>query len=80
VIASGKASRILRGHSGDVLDLAWSPNSFLVSAGKDRSCRLWHPGRLGCVHVFAQPTPATSCSFHPFLENCFATGGEDGKV
>lgn len=78
----GRASRVMRGHNGDVVDLSWSPNAFLLSAGRDGSLRLWHPGRLGCVHLFpqiGQATP-TSCAFHPRLENSFATAGEDGKV
>lgn len=72
----------MRGHNGDVVDLSWSLNAFLLSAGRDGSLRLWHPARLGCVHLFPQTGSATptSCSFNPRLENSFATGGEDGKV
>lgn len=72
----------MRGHNGDVVDLSWSSNAFLLSAGRDGSLRLWHPGRLGCVHLFPQTGAAapTSCAFNPRLENSFATGGEDGKV
>ncbi|CAM9930579.1 unnamed protein product, partial [Laminaria digitata] len=82
LVIGGRASRVMRGHSGDVVDLSWSPNAFLLSAGRDGSLRLWHPGRLGCVHLFPQTGSATptSCAFHPRLENSFATAGEDGKV
>ena len=82
LVIGGRAARVMRGHNGDVVDLSWSPNQFLLSAGRDGSLRLWHPGRLGCVHLFPQTGAATptSCAFHPRLENSFATSGEDGKV
>lgn len=81
-MVGGRASRVMRGHIGDVVDLSWSPNAFLLSAGRDGSIRLWHPGRLGCVHLFLQDGQGspTSCAFHPRLENSFVTAGEDGKV
>jgi hypothetical protein len=44
--------RIFIGHEGEILDLAWSKGSFLLSCGMDRAVRIWHPQRDECLGVF----------------------------
>ncbi|KAI9229624.1 MAG: WD40-repeat-containing domain protein, partial [Piptocephalis tieghemiana] len=68
------------GHKGDVMDLAWSKNNFLLSASMDRSVRLWHVSRAACLYVFPHPDFVTSVSFHPKDDRCFLSGSIDGKM
>nr|VDD00337.1 unnamed protein product [Brassica oleracea] len=44
--------QVLHGHTGDVLDLAWSDSNFLLSASKDKTVRLWRVGCDECLHIF----------------------------
>jgi len=37
--------RIYVGHTGDVIDIAWSKSIFLLSASIDKTVRLWHVSR-----------------------------------
>ncbi|CAG7867815.1 unnamed protein product [Brassica rapa] len=44
--------QVLHGHTGDVLDLAWSDSNLLLSASKDKTVRLWRVGCDECLHIF----------------------------
>uniref|UniRef100_A0A0D3BDK5 Homeobox domain-containing protein n=1 Tax=Brassica oleracea var. oleracea TaxID=109376 RepID=A0A0D3BDK5_BRAOL len=44
--------QVLHGHTGDVLDLAWSDSNLLLSAAKDKTVRLWRVGCDECLHIF----------------------------
>ena len=46
-IESWRCAHTLRGHGGDVLDLAWSPNdAFLATASVDNTVIVWNGERL----------------------------------
>ena len=46
-IESWRCVHTLRGHSGDVLDLAWSPNdALLATASVDNTVIVWNGERL----------------------------------
>jgi WD40 repeat protein len=44
-LAAGKELRVLRGHAGFVLAVAFHPGGLLVSAGADGVVRVWEPAR-----------------------------------
>ncbi|KAJ3332076.1 hypothetical protein HDU76_001339 [Blyttiomyces sp. JEL0837] len=69
-----KPYRILRGHSGAILDLAWSRNNFLLSAAADRTVRLWHESRKECLCVFEHTDSVLAVKFHPIDDRFFASG------
>ncbi|KZV54485.1 hypothetical protein F511_18970 [Dorcoceras hygrometricum] len=68
------------GHSGDVLDLAWSSSNHLLSASKDKTLRLWQIGSDRCLGVFNHSNYVTCVQFNPKNENYFISGSIDGKV
>jgi WD40 repeat protein len=47
-----KPIREFEGHTGDVLDLSWSKNNFLLSSSMDKTVRLWHISRQECLCTF----------------------------
>ncbi|RKP14680.1 WD40-repeat-containing domain protein, partial [Piptocephalis cylindrospora] len=79
-IFSDEPMRRWEGHKGDVMDLAWSKNNFLLSASMDRTVRLWHVSRAACLYVFPHPDFVTSVSFHPKDDRCFLSGSIDGRM
>ncbi|WZY76078.1 hypothetical protein YC2023_022462 [Brassica napus] len=63
--------QVLHGHTGDVLDLAWSDSNLLLSASKDKTVRLWrvgcderrrklHDQQINDVHGSIRPPPSYS--------------------
>ena len=68
------------GHTGDVIDLSWSPSHFLLSASLDGTARLWHPSRPSALSVFHHPDYVTAVHFHPVDERCFLSACFDKKV
>ena len=44
--------REFEGHTGDILDLSWSKNNFLLSSSMDKTVRLWHVSRQECLCTF----------------------------
>ena len=45
--------KILRGHSGDVYDLSWNPESkYLISGSVDNCCMIWNIEKAKCVNRF----------------------------
>ncbi|XP_076956859.1 uncharacterized protein LOC143632168 [Bidens hawaiensis] len=87
VIFPPKVFRILEkpvhefyGHKGDVLDLSWSKDNFLLSSSVDETVRLWKVGNDACVKTFPHSNYVTCVQFHPANENYFISGSIDGKV
>ncbi|SPO20209.1 uncharacterized protein UTRI_00602_B [Ustilago trichophora] len=72
--------RIFAGHGGDVLDLSWSKNNFLLSCSSDKTAKLWHPNRSDCLCTFSTSAIVSSIDFHPTDDRFFVTGGLDGKL
>ncbi|XP_073141362.1 uncharacterized protein [Henckelia pumila] len=70
----------LKGHSGEILDLAWSPSNHLLSASTDKTVRLWKVGSDECLGVFHHCNYVTCVQFNPVDESCFISGSIDGKV
>ncbi|CAF2054422.1 BnaC06g02280D [Brassica napus] len=70
----------LYGHTGDVLDLAWSDSNLLLSASKDKTVRLWRVGCDECLHVFHHNNYVTCVQFNPVNKNIFISGSIDGKA
>ncbi|ESQ30624.1 hypothetical protein EUTSA_v10011347mg [Eutrema salsugineum] len=70
----------LCGHTGDVLDLAWSDSNLLLSASKDKTVRLWRIGSDQCLHIFHHNNYVTCVQFNPVNKNNFVSGSIDGKA
>ncbi|CAE5959674.1 unnamed protein product [Arabidopsis arenosa] len=70
----------LYGHTGDVLDLAWSDSNLLLSASKDKTVRLWRIGSDQCLHIFHHNNYVTCVEFNPVNKNNFISGSIDGKA
>ncbi|KAL6132210.1 PREDICTED: WD repeat-containing protein 44-like [Fragaria vesca subsp. vesca] len=68
------------GHGGEVLDLSWSRNNYLLSSSVDKTVRLWQVGCTDCVKVFAHSNYVTCVQFNPVDDNYFISGSIDGKV
>ncbi|XP_062074664.1 uncharacterized protein LOC133778676 [Humulus lupulus] len=69
-----------RGHSGDILDLSWSSQGFLLSSSTDKTVRLWQLGCNRCLRVFCHNNFVTCVDFNPLDDNYFISGSIDGKV
>ncbi|KAK3724341.1 hypothetical protein QZH41_010850 [Actinostola sp. cb2023] len=67
------------GHTGDVLDLSWSKNYFLLSSSMDKTVRLWHISRTECLCCFQHIDFVTAIVFHPRDDRYFLSGSLDGS-
>lgn len=67
-------------HTGDILDLSWSKNNFLLSSSMDRTVRLWHMSRPECLCTFKHNDFVTSISFHPRDDRFFLAGSLDATL
>lgn len=72
-----KPIREFRGHSGEILDLSWSKNNFLLSSSMDKEVRLWHISRQECLCAFKHKDFVTSIAFHPTDDRFFLAGSLD---
>jgi WD40 repeat protein len=72
--------QILKGHSGEILDLTWSANDFLLSASMDRTVRLWHYSRSEALGIFQHLDYVTSVAFHPRDPRLFVSGSLDCRL
>ncbi|KAH9217013.1 WD40-repeat-containing domain protein [Leptodontidium sp. 2 PMI_412] len=69
--------REFEGHTGDILDLSWSKNNFLLSSSMDKTVRLWHISRSECLCTFKHKDFVTSIAFHPRDDRFFLAGSLD---
>ncbi|XP_030462010.1 uncharacterized protein LOC115682021 isoform X1 [Syzygium oleosum] len=69
-----------RGHTSDVLQVAWSSSNKLLSSSKDNTVRLWKVGCDRCLDVFRHSNYVTCIQFNPLDENYFISGSIDGKA
>lgn len=69
-----------RGHRGEVLDLSWSNNNYLLSSSVDKTVRLWHVNHDHCLKVFSHSNYVTCIQFNPVDDDYFISGSIDGKV
>ena len=65
------------GHTGEVLDLSWSKNNFLLSSSMDKTVRLWHISRQECLCTFKHKDFVTRLAFHPRDDRFFLAGSLD---
>lgn len=72
--------RIYEGHTGDVIDLAWSKSNFILSASTDKTVRLWHITRNDCLQFFRHADIVTSVEFHPSHDRFFISGCFDRRL
>lgn len=75
-----KPIREFEGHTGDVLDLSWSKNNFLLSSSMDKTVRLWHVSRQECLCTFKHRDFVTSIAFHPKDDRFFLAGSLDSVL
>eukprot|EP00499_Haloplacidia_sp_CaronLabIsolate_P000230 CAMPEP_0196797354 /NCGR_PEP_ID=MMETSP1104-20130614/38599_1 /TAXON_ID=33652 /ORGANISM="Cafeteria sp., Strain Caron Lab Isolate" /LENGTH=849 /DNA_ID=CAMNT_0042167759 /DNA_START=1 /DNA_END=2550 /DNA_ORIENTATION=- len=72
--------RTYKGHTHHVVDLAWSPTNFLLSASADKTVRLWHVSRSDCLCLFQHPDVVAGVDFHPSKDGFFLSGSFDKKL
>jgi WD40 repeat protein len=75
-----KPIREFKGHTGDILDLSWSKNNFLLSSSMDKTVRLWHISRQECLCTFKHKDFVTSIAFHPKDDRFFLAGSLDSVL
>ncbi|KAK7967321.1 WD repeat-containing protein [Apiospora aurea] len=68
------------GHTGEILDLSWSKNNFLLSSSMDKTVRLWHISRPECLCTFKHKDFVTSIAFHPRDDRFFLAGSLDSVL
>ncbi|RDL39642.1 WD40 repeat-like protein [Venustampulla echinocandica] len=72
-----KPVREFEGHTGEILDLSWSKNNFLLSSSMDKTVRLWHTSRQECLCTFKHKDFVTTIAFHPTDDRFFLAGSLD---
>jgi WD40 repeat protein len=80
LVFSQKPVREFRGHTSDILDLSWSKGGFLLSAGMDKTARVWHMSKPSSLVAFKHGDFVTSVVFHPRDDRFFLSGSLDGKL
>ncbi|CAK7272936.1 hypothetical protein SEPCBS119000_005387 [Sporothrix epigloea] len=68
------------GHSGEILDLSWSKNNFLLSTSMDKTVRLWHTSRKECLCTFKHKELVSKVAFHPKDDRFFLAGCLDATL
>jgi WD40 repeat protein len=79
-VFSEKPYREYAGHEGDILDLSWSKNNFLLSSSMDKTVRLWHVSQEECLCCFQHTDFVTAIAFHPKDDRYFLSGSLDCKL
>ncbi|TIA87535.1 hypothetical protein E3P99_03115 [Wallemia hederae] len=69
-----------RDHQSGVCSLDWSKNNFLITASLDKTVKLWHPNRKGCLATFRHNDIVTSTKFHPNDDRYFISSSLDATV
>ena len=71
---------MFRGHTGAILDLAWSSELLLASASLDFSVRVWHTSSATALRTLMHSEIVTSVMFHPVSQHLVFSGCLDGQV
>ncbi|ERS97423.1 hypothetical protein HMPREF1624_05590 [Sporothrix schenckii ATCC 58251] len=69
-----------KGHTGEILDLSWSKNNFLLSTSMDKTVRLWHTSREECLCTFKHKELVSKVTFHPKDDRFFLAGCLDATL
>lgn len=69
-----------KGHTGEILDLSWSKNNFLLSTSMDKTVRLWHTSREECLCTFKHKELVSKVAFHPRDDRFFLAGCLDATL
>jgi WD40 repeat protein len=72
--------RTFEGHTGDIIDIAWSKSKFILSASTDKTVCLWHVSRNDCLQYFRHPDIVTAVEFHPAHDRYYISGCFDRKL
>lgn len=75
-----KPLHVFQGHSGEILDISWSKNNYLLSSSIDKTVRLWRVGNDQCLRVFSHTDYVTCIQFNPVNDGYFISGSIDGKL
>ncbi|KAL6526996.1 hypothetical protein OROGR_016086 [Orobanche gracilis] len=75
-----KPLHVFEGHNGEILDLSWSNNNYLLSSSVDKTVRLWRVGVDKCMKIFKHSDYVTCIQFNPVNDDHFISGSIDGKV
>lgn len=68
------------GHTGEILDVSWSKNNFLLSTSMDKTVRLWHTSRKECLCTFKHKELVSKVAFHPKDDRFFLAGCLDSTL
>ncbi|KAI1005888.1 putative WD repeat-containing protein [Podosphaera aphanis] len=79
-VFKSKPIREYQSHTGDIIDVYWSKNNFLLSSSMDKSVKLWHPSRKECLCTFNHLDFVTSIAFHPTDDRFFLAGSLDSVL
>jgi len=79
-VFQSKPVREFSGHSGEILDISWSKNNFILSAAMDKTVRLWHMSRNECLCTFRHKDLVPSIAFHPRDDRFFLAGCVDSTL
>ncbi|EPE06420.1 wd repeat domain-containing protein [Ophiostoma piceae UAMH 11346] len=75
-----KPVREFVGHTGEILDISWSKNNFLLSTSMDKTVRLWHISRDECLCTFKHKELVSKVAFHPKDDRFFLAGCLDATL
>ncbi len=76
-----KLVRTLRGHTGWIGRIAWSPDGRMIaSPSEDRTIRLWDTGTGDCLRMFEGSKGAVYCVAFDPSSGTLASGGSDHTV
>ncbi|CAO1625514.1 unnamed protein product [Sympodiomycopsis kandeliae] len=79
-VFNSRPIREFKGHVSDVLSLDWSKGNFLLSSSMDKTVKIWHLSKPGCLITFGHGDFVTSAVFHPRDDRFFLSGSLDGKL
>jgi len=71
----------LVGHKGDIIDISWFKNSkMLITCAVDKMVILWNVEGRAPVKIFEHSDIVSCLSFHPLVDEFFATGCFDKMI
>src|SRR5262249_16049675 len=73
--------RTLRGHSGYIGRIAWSPDGLmLASPSADETIRLWDAANGNCLHQLGGHNSMVTCVAFDSTGRTLASGDDDGTI